>query len=1050
MHAALSAPPADDAVSPPAAPGPDASPRRTTARSRIGLALCALFVLSGAGGLIYEHVWSRYLGLLVGHAAYAQAMVLVLYLGGMAIGAVIAGRRSDRIASPLLAYAVVELAVGVTGLLFDSGFRAATWFAYDVMFPALADGAAGPAKWLLAALMILPQALLLGATFPLMSAAMLRMYPAAPGRVLSVLYFSNSLGAAIGVLVAGFYLVGAHGLPGTVRTAAIINIGVAAIALGIVRVAAGISRSPATPMPAGGGLRLEPYAMGSNRLLPILLGVSFGTAVASFIYEIAWLRMLALVLGSATHSFELMLSAFILGLALGSLWIRPRIDRFTDPIRTLGLIQWTMGLLAMATLPLYLASFGWIHAVFQTVDATANGYRAFSVARYAICLAIMLPATFCAGMTLPLITRILVRSGTGERSVGLVYGINTVGSIVGAILAGFILLPILGLKGVIVFGGLLDLALGVGLLAYASGRRGRFAAPRLLPEASIAVVLIVVLFADFHRGLLTVGAYRRGSAPATTAALPAPLFYRDGKTATIAVVRPASSGVTTLFTNGKPDASLASDWLQKRRGVTPRAMSGDESTQLLLGLLPFAYQAQARQVAVIGQGSGMTSHFALSMPSVTSVVTIEIEPTIVDASRLFYPANQRVFDDPRSRIIIDDARAYFASADQTFDVIISEPSNPWVSGVAGLFTAEFYQRIRSHLAPEGVFGQWLHLYEITDDLVLGVLAALDAVFPDYALYMVGSSDLLIVAARGGALPAPDWSVVVNPALQDDVDHLQPLTPATLHGLWIADRAIVHCLLRGRPANSDFAPYLETGAEAARFLRHTAAGLSTLTGAPFDLPSALRARRVPFATDTVTVIRNLPRLQALTLGAAMRRVAPAPGATVGAGPHQDARYRLASLRHRITTREQPSDWILWLRDVERVVRELHGGTAGVADDALFPALLSYLQTVDAPPEAAASVRFLHGLAAWDQTAVLEAGAILRTAPSGVEWLPRQTVLEGLAVASLMRGDTPRARQLVESLGLGVRPDSATLRLALLRGLTQQQANSSQAGTCVSGD
>ena len=182
------------------------------------LLLTLVFVLSGAAGLIYESIWSRYLGLFVGHSAYAQVIVLVIYLGGMSAGAAIAARYSERIKEPLVTYAAAEIAVGFIGLFFHGLFRAVSDAAYSSIFPALAGGAALViVKWTIAGLLILPQSVLLGTTFPLMSAGLLRRVSSDgatdTGRVLSVLYFANSIGAALGVLVAGFYLIGAVGLP---------------------------------------------------------------------------------------------------------------------------------------------------------------------------------------------------------------------------------------------------------------------------------------------------------------------------------------------------------------------------------------------------------------------------------------------------------------------------------------------------------------------------------------------------------------------------------------------------------------------------------------------------------------------------------------------------------------------------------------------------------------------------------------------------------------------------------------------------------------------
>src|SRR4051812_1229968 len=443
--------------------------------------LYLLFVLSGAAGLIYESIWTHYLGLFVGHSAYAQIIVLVIFLGGMSLGAFGISRWSERLKEPLYGYVAVEFGAGILGMLFHDVFQAVTGWAYQSLYPWL-GGSPGLiiAKWGIAGSLILPQSVLLGMTFPLMTAGVLRLRSRRPGRTLSLLYFSNSLGAAVGVLVSGFYLVQLAGLPGTLLAAATLNLGVAAATIGIIVGARRNNPSPAAPV-------LQPVGataahVDSRQLRQLLLFTALGTAVASFLYEIAWIRMLALVLGSATHSFELMLSAFIFGLAGGGWWIRARIDRLADPLRTLGMVQWTMGLLALATLPLYVSSFDWIASLMKAFARTDAGYTGFTLARYGLCLAIMFPATFCAGMTLPLITRILLRSGSGERAIGSVYAWNTLGSILGVVLGGLVLLPVIGLKPMLIFGAVLDMSIGVLLLSRSTSfknpvRRLAFAAP---------------------------------------------------------------------------------------------------------------------------------------------------------------------------------------------------------------------------------------------------------------------------------------------------------------------------------------------------------------------------------------------------------------------------------------------------------------------------------------------------------------------------------------------------------------------------------------------
>src|SRR6185436_243988 len=170
----------------------------------------------------------------------------------------------------------------------------------------------------------------------------------------------------------------------------------------------------------------------------------------------------------------------------------------------------------------------------------------------------------------------------------------------------------------------------------------------------------------------------------------------------------------------------------------PGPFTHDAPTQLFVPLVALAHMPSAKTAAVIGHGSGMTSHALLASPTLENLVTIEIEPEMINASRAFYPANARAFDDKRSTFAIDDARAYFAARGRKFDLIISEPSNPWVSGVSGLFTAEFYSRVKTYLTPNGVFAQWLHLYEIDDALVLGVISALTQHFPTYSIFQISA------------------------------------------------------------------------------------------------------------------------------------------------------------------------------------------------------------------------------------------------------------------------------------------------------------------------
>jgi spermidine synthase len=972
--------------------------------------LYSLFVLSGAAGLIYESLWARYLALFVGHAAYAQILVLAIFLGGMAGGALLVSARSRQLRDPLLWYARAELVIGILGLSFHGIYTLVTAGAYERLLPLAGSGILLQlAKWSVASLLILPQSVLLGTTFPLMSAAVLRRLSSVPGRTLSILYFANSFGAAVGVLLAGFWLLALAGLPGTLLVASGINL---LVAFGSMAVAgkypvaqADLAAATVAPPPVE---RMN--ETGTQRLL---LGVAFGTAVASFIYEIGWIRMLSLVLGSATHSFELMLSAFILGLALGSLWTRKRADTWKEPLRALAVVQWFMGIAALATILLYTTSFGWMASLMSTFARSDAGYIGFSLAKYGISLAIMLPATFCAGVTLPLITRILLLRRLGERAIGQVYGLNTLGSIVGVIAAGLILLPALGLKNLLVVGGTLDMALGALVLIVWAGQRPlarRFA--YAVTGATAILGIAALLSHDFDRRLLASSVYREGAIPEPGSL--ESVFHQDGRTATVSVTR-QPSGMLTIATNGKPDASLSDYWLEScSSGQVRRPLGSDAATQVLGPLITAAHAPAARTAAIIGMGSGMSSHFALGLTALERLVTVEIEPVMVEGARAFYPANRRVFDDPRSSIVYDDAKSYFAASGDRFDFIFSEPSNPWVSGVASLFSTEFYERIGRYLTESGVFGQWLHLYEIDDGLVLSVLAAIHHQFPSYAIYQTWNADILIVASNAPRLPEPDWTVFDNAGVREGLCHVFPLTPRMLGATRLLDRRVLAPLLDdwGHP-NSDFYPILDLGAERTRYLRQSARGLVELSAARFDLTGPFVGRSTTPTDEVIAPVPRIPRIQAAALAAGLRnpelvnalveeeRNSQLPG----------AQYLLDTWRAALTLGEAPADWTLWVRDFAAAERVVHGDMAGFADPDFYGSTEGFLELVDAPGSVRDVVAFRHGLASWDFQLVSRTGERLLQGVLGREGvIPPDDYLDGMVVAKLRLGDMRSARQI----------------------------------------
>jgi predicted membrane-bound spermidine synthase len=807
--------------------------------------LFAVFLLSGFSGLIYESLWTHYLKLYVGHAAFAQSLVLAIFMGGMALGGWLASLASTRMRNLLLGYAVVEAAIGAYALVFHGLFVALEDWSLARVIPGLGSAAAVDAlQWAIAVALLLPPSIGLGATFPLMSGAVLRRFPGTDGAHLATLYFTNSIGAAAGALAASFWLVGWLGLPGTLTLAGVLNFGVAVLA-------GAIARTPETPA-AASAAHIEPGAAGvpppprpkpstaaPSISIPaaLFIAAAFVTGAASFVYEIAWIRMLSLVLGSSLHAFELMLSAFITGLALGSLAIRRRIDRIADPLAFAAWIQVAMGLLAVATLPVYAISFEWMAALVKALPKTDDGWLLYNLASHGIAFAVMLPATFLAGTTLPLFTHVLLRAGHGEKCIGRVYAANSMGAIAGVLLAVHVGLPALGVELTLAAGALLDVALGVLLLQRAGVR------PRTRAVALVALALppLAVRAVTLDPAMLGSGVFRTGEAhPKITRTM----FYRDGKTATISVAEYGGS-VGVLSTNGKPDASIEMNPQGQRRA--------DESTMVLAGALPLALRPDARHIANIGFGSGLTTHVALAAPGVAQVDTIEIEPAIVDASRTFGPRVARAYEDPRSRVHIADAKSWFARERRRFDVIVSEPSNPWVAGVASLFSDEFYHRVGAHLAERGLLVQWLHLYESDFRLVASIVKALDRHFADYAVYDVNGFDMLFVAVKAGRVPAPSATVFDDPRLRAELAHVGVRTIDDLRFRWIGSKADFGTLVRAVdvPANSDYRPYVELNAPRSRFLGRSAVDVAAVVSARVPLTEMLAPDGLQWTADRLS-------------------------------------------------------------------------------------------------------------------------------------------------------------------------------------------------------
>ncbi len=966
------------------------------------VALIAVFLVSGFSGLIYQSIWTHYLKLFLGHAAYAQALVLATFMGGLALGSWWAAQLSRGKLPLLYLYALAEIAVGVYALLFHRLFIWTVELTFDSLLPGLDGvGLVYLVKWGVGLLLILPPSILLGTTFPLMAAGLLQRSPGQGGRLLALLYFSNSFGAALGVLVSGFVLIAALGLPGTVALAGVLNILVALLVLLLV------GRAGEAPLPQSPEPETTATIAGGRPVQRLLLIAAVLTGFASFVYELSWIRMLNLVLGAATHSFELMLASFILGLALGGWWIRNRIDQFANPLKALAWIQLLMGSLAAATLVFYNQLFDVMVYLMAALDATEQGYALFKLSSMGLAMAVMLPASICAGMTLPLITATLTRVGYDSRAVGHVYAVNTVGAIVGVALTAAWLIPLLGLRNTLLLGAFVDVVTAVMLMrSPASKTSPRW--PLGFAVAGLLILALVYQAPGFDHRRMSSSVYRYGMLLGPDAQV---AYYRDGRSATVSVVK-GSQGDISIFTNGKSDAAIA---------PLSEPANGDEHTMLMLGHLGMALHPQPRQVAVIGFGSGLSTHALLGNPELVQVDTIEIESAMIEGARLFGERVARAYQDPRSQLHIDDAKTFFSTRQKRYDLIVSEPSNPWVSGVAGLFSREHYRQVKRYLLPGGLYLQWLPLYETNMGLVSSVLKAFSAEFTDFALYTGADNDLLIIGRADGPLGSLSDASLAHPLVAADMTRIQVEGLGDLVVRYLGDKATLESFLAQVPvpANSDYYPYLDAHAERARFVGSNASDIMRLNRLWLMGDSWLQSQ--VWNTHTAGLHSHLAAnfLRALFLAELLSADLDLRQLPSGQLPEADYRRarNVASMRDRCDVRQLDGDLedALWLSDATAV----YGPSALISE--------FWGSIVEAPcfdtlaPQVRLAYQFFYAVSARENQRILELAAQLLPALGSLRGYTDYVMLQVLSATERM--DRPQ-------LGLDFLEQQAPMKIEAL--------------------
>jgi spermidine synthase len=767
-----------------------------------------------------------------GNTTHAIATVLSAFMAGLALGSYLLGRLADTPRNALLLYGLLEAGVGVYGLAVPALF-ALTQAAYTRMY-GLVDVSFAVFSVLLFGLcfvVILVPTALMGATLPMLSRFCVTQLTAI-GRRIGDLYAVNTLGAVAGCALAGFVLIPELGLKGSVRLAAAANLAIAAlVGVGVFALRNRFSAPQTMDEPGGAA----PSPAGERSLLDAALLIAFAlSGAAAMVYENAWTRALTLVIGMSTYSFTVMLTTFLVGLGLGSLLYGRWWGERAAGASGFGLLQLAIALSALSTIPL----FERLPFLFLRLrHGFGDTFSQFLCIQVALSAAVMIVPTLLLGATFPMVTRIytqsLYRIGS---SVGTAYASNTLGAIVGAFLGGFVLIPGLGVQNSIGLAVAVTAAAGVALVALDHRvRRGR----RLIMAGGLFLLALGSLFSfrTWDTGVMTSGVaiYAHNYSGLPSDALRREwmvrddlLYYREGLTATISVHRDAGSDYIYEKTNGKVDASFA-----------------DTPTQLLVGYLPMLFNPAAKRVLVIGMGSGMTAKAVATFP-VDRLEIAEIEPAVIEGARFFADKNGRIHDDPRVRFVHADGRNYLVAAPARYDVIISEPSNPWIAGIGNLFTREFYQEALAKLTEGGVFGQWMHTYAMAPEDLHMVYRTFAEVFPDVSLWAVNDSDLILIGTawsqrlRYAELRA---AVESNPGARRDLRDLGFEDPFSLFAMYKMPKATLVKMAGGAELNLDDFPRLEF--RAPRNLGRDTTTLNSLlmqaVATPPEVPDADAAR-----------------------------------------------------------------------------------------------------------------------------------------------------------------------------------------------------------------
>ena len=774
-----------------------------------------LTVLTGFSGLVYQVAWQQYLATLLGSHSEATCAVLGIFLGGLSLGYALFGRLARRLvergsesqrAGLLFAYGLVEIGIGLYALAFPWLFGAAQWA--SLALPPQPELLAFSVDIALTALLIGPATVLMGGTIPLLTQGLSRGLADAT-RFHSLVYGFNTAGAFLGALAAGFVLIPWLGLASTVAAMGCVN-----LFAGVAFVALQRREQRSDPLPAASAALRLPEGFAVLSLVALLAG--FGMMTLQTVLN----RVGALALGASHFTFAMVVATFVLSIALGSFAVAA-LARI--PGSLLAASQWGLVACLLLVYPVLADAPFYAHMLRVALDGSSP--EGFYAAVFACLFVLALLPLALSGALLPLLFHRLRRErGDLGDVAGRLYAWNTLGSLLGALVGGYLLLFWVDLHATWRIA-TLCLALGAALLTARGGQRV------LAGVALAGAALVLAALPPWPAERLNAGLFRApltweplaSGADAYFAAARARFpegrlrFHNDDPAASVAVLASHAPGGGVglgIATNGKSD------------GNTP----GDDATMVLASLLPAMLAERCERAFVIGWGTGISVGELAALQSTREVVVAEISPGVMQAAPLFAAYNRDALASPKTRVVRSDAYRALLRSEGVFDVIVSEPSNPWTTGVEMLFSLEFLRAARARLAQGGVYAQWFHTYETDAETVALVLRTYREAFDHVAVWRAKGTDLLILGFAD-ASRVPDLDLLEQRFGADDLrEQLARIGIESLPALLaheVLPLGVVHALELAGPLHTILHPILSHVAARAFYRRDVG-----------ELPSAL--------------------------------------------------------------------------------------------------------------------------------------------------------------------------------------------------------------------